>query len=170
MVRVRVSQSLRLALGVLMLGLCACVNAGGEGSTVLKGATPVNVQAQEMRDRIQHVKDAPSRSALERFYALPDLLMLAKEKMGANGDPYPAQARLAKEYGDKKRAYRMSMPHRHLAECKSGEHSVAAVEYTLVDTAHTARVVVWEVDIHETLEHGVPLPAALIQFLNGVTP
>lgn len=114
------------------------------------------------------VTNVQTRMLLEGFYALPDLLTLAKEKAGATGDPYPEQETLRKEYDAKKVAYRASMPFRHRAKCKSGEHPVAAMQYTLVDPARKLSVELWEVDIHEAQVHGAALPDAAVKFLEGL--
>ena len=156
------------AVTLLMFGFIAGANAGGEIPSDSTGATYVGAPAQEIRDQLQRVKDARMRQLLERFYALPDLLALAKEKSSPNGDPYPEQERLSKEYNGKQLAYRLSMPQRHRAKCKSGEHPVAAIQYTLADPRHGTRVQLWEVDIHEALVHGAVLPEPVAKFLEGL--
>lgn len=156
------------AVTLLMFGVIAGANAGGETHSNSTGATHVGIPTQEMREQLQRVKDTRMRQVLERFYALPDLLALAKGKSSSNGDPYPEQERLSKEYNGKQLAYLLSMPYRHRAQCKSGEHPVAAIQYTLVDPRQGSRVQLWEVDIHEALIHGAPLPEPVAKFLEGL--
>lgn len=157
--------TLHAVVGAVTLGLCVytpILNAGGDGDSEL-GANLVSANSPDL----SHVTDTRTRTLLMRLYAMPDLLSMAKENVGPSGDPYPFQEQLRKEYDSRKASYRASMPYRHRPKCKSGDHTVAAIQYTLVDPAKKRSVEMWESDLHEVLFHGAALPHDVAVFLEG---
>lgn len=108
---------------------------------------------------------AGTQALLARYDRLPDLLSLARA--GGARDLHAVQVRLAREHDSLNKPYRLSMPYRRPPQpCRSGEHQVPSIKYTLVNPARNERVELWAAELHEAQTHGAPLPAAVAALLS----
>lgn len=122
----------------------------------------LNIQAQE--PLIMSAQYDQTSTMLSRLIALPDIF---KDAQLSNPiDISKEQAKLAQHYNQMKQPYRLSMPYRSPPEaCSSNKHSVAKMRLTLVNPKLSEQVELWQLELHEAIEHNAPLPAHIIKFL-----
>ncbi len=104
------------------------------------------------------------RMHLDRLRGLPDLSAVARER--GTSDAYAELERLKRAHDAAKTPYRYSTPYRNPPRpCKSGTHTVASIQHTLVNPARNENVTLWEADLHEAEVHGASLPETVVMFL-----
>ena len=109
------------------------------------------------------------------FDALPDLLVMAGERLRAPGDDiYAIQDSLREEYRRQGKPFKWSMPFRHLYQCPTCGNSSTAIQYVLEnphikdELSPLRRVVLWEEEVHAIRDHGGRLSKACEDFLRQV--
>lgn len=155
----RIVVGTQLLLSALLLWHVSPGNADGQ-------AVPrhAEVSANQTGRPMNQTGTNTSTTWLARYDQLPDLYALARAS-GAK-DVHAEQERLAREHDAQKKPYRLSMPYRNPGQpCKSGEHHVAMIRYTLVNPARNERAELWEAELHEAKVHGAALPEAVVKFL-----
>ena len=113
---------------------------------------------------------------IDRIERLPNLAELAWEGASPHLDHEAAVARLEAEFKATGTPYRVVTVFRSRGPCHTGEHQVGRVEQRLVDPRRPAAdggaaeitLTVWNGQLHDATEHGVALPADVIEFMGKV--
>jgi len=122
----------------------------------------LNTQAQEPLTMSAQYNQ--TNTMLSRLIALPDLYKNAQ--LSNPIDINKQQAKIAQHYDEIKQPYRLSMPYRSPPEaCSNNIHSIAKMRLTLVNPKLSEQVELWQLELHEAIEHDAPLPAHVIKFL-----
>lgn len=98
---------------------------------------------------------------LARFEALPDLLLLARQKSQNGGDAYAIQEQLLIASRSARHSCRTAMPYRHMFHCQLCGYSAPEIEYRahlFTAANHEYCFEIRDSDVHAIRNHRAEFP------------